>query len=164
MYNPPIAFFLTWTTYGVRLHGDERGTVDKDHNAYGTPFVPPNFRYENLRRNQLSEDPLLLNAKMRGAVEAALQQHADFRKWHLHSWNVRTNHVHVVVAAKDDPGKMMGQFKAYATRALAEAELIEDSKHVWTPRGSKKWLFTDQHVRDCCNYVLFAQGPDLPTA
>jgi REP element-mobilizing transposase RayT len=145
----------------VRLHGDERGTVDNDHNAYGAPFVPPNFRYENLRRSELAEEPLILGAALRGVIDASLQQHAEFRKWHLHAWNVRTNHVHVVVAAKDDPGKMMGQFKAYGTRALADAKLLDARTHVWTPRGSKKWLFTDQHARDCCNYVWYGQGDDL---
>lgn len=163
MFNSPKAYFLTWTTYGVRLHGDERGSVDENHNVYGTPFVTPNFRYENLRRNQLAEEPLLLDAAMRGAVEHSLQQHAEYREWFLHSWNVRTNHVHVVVAAVIEPGKMMGQFKAYASRALREAGIIGDRKRVWTPRGSKKWLFTDEHVRDCCNYVIFGEGEDLAT-
>ena len=26
-----------WGTYGTRLHGDARGTVDREHNEYGTP-------------------------------------------------------------------------------------------------------------------------------
>ncbi len=161
-YNPPIAYFLTWTTYGTRLAGDHRGSVDKEHAIHGSPFLPPNFRYENLRRHQLSEEPLLLDAPMRGTVHRAIENHAKVRGWHLHAQNVRTNHVHIVVSAAMTPGRMLAQFKAYATRALREQNLIGERKHVWTEDGSKKWLFTDAHVADCCNYVIYGQGDDLP--
>jgi hypothetical protein len=34
-----LAFHLTWATYGTRLHGDARNTVDRQHNQYGEPVV-----------------------------------------------------------------------------------------------------------------------------
>jgi hypothetical protein len=39
----PIAYFITFTTYGTWLHGDERGSVDKGHNRVGTEFIAPNM-------------------------------------------------------------------------------------------------------------------------
>jgi len=75
---------------------------------------------------------------------------------------VRTNHVHIVVAAADDPEKMMVQFKAYATREMRRRDLIAARKKVWTEGGSKRWLFTDESVSQACIYVLYGQGVDLP--
>lgn len=162
-YNNPIAFLLTWTTYGTRLHGDERGTHDGDTNDRGGNFVPPSPRCKNLRRGQSKEQPFILDAKCRGAVSRALAQHAEFRKWHLYAVSVRMNHVHLVVSAGAEPAELLRQLKAYATRGLRDAELIPDRTRVWTEGGSRKWLFTRDHVDAACDYVLYQQGPDLPT-
>jgi hypothetical protein len=35
----PLAYHITWGTYGTRLHGDKRGTVDRENNAFGTPVL-----------------------------------------------------------------------------------------------------------------------------
>jgi hypothetical protein len=34
-----LAYLITFTTYGTRLHGSAKGSVDDEHNAYGTPLV-----------------------------------------------------------------------------------------------------------------------------
>ena len=39
--SDPIAYFITFRTYGTWLHGDERGSTDRDHNAYDTPLLDP---------------------------------------------------------------------------------------------------------------------------
>ena len=38
---PLLAYFLTWTTYGTRLHGDQRGSIDAAHNTPGTDILLP---------------------------------------------------------------------------------------------------------------------------
>ena len=38
----PLAYLITFRSYGTWLHGDERGSVDRFHNVYGTPRLPPN--------------------------------------------------------------------------------------------------------------------------
>ncbi len=37
----PLAYHITWGTYGTRLHEDSRGTVDRENNSFGTPIVGP---------------------------------------------------------------------------------------------------------------------------
>jgi hypothetical protein len=37
----PLAYFITFTCYRTWLHGDERGSVDDEHNAPGTAVLPP---------------------------------------------------------------------------------------------------------------------------
>ena len=33
------AYHITWGTYGMRLHGDPRGTVDRKHNTHNMPVL-----------------------------------------------------------------------------------------------------------------------------
>jgi REP element-mobilizing transposase RayT len=162
VYSEPLAYLITFTTYGTRLHGDERGTVDPKNNKFEAPYIPADRLLEATRRDLLKEAPLTLDAAMRGAVDASLAQHCDYRGWRLMKRNVRTNHVHVVVSADDDPQRMMVQFKAYATRAMRDRELIIGRAKVWTEGGSKRWLFTPDALSAACDYVCNGQGPDLP--
>ena len=37
-----VAFLIRFRTYGTWLHGDARGSVDRLHNRYGSPKLPPN--------------------------------------------------------------------------------------------------------------------------
>jgi len=42
MPDRPLAYFLTFTTYGAWLHGQSPGSVDDEHNQIATPFIEPN--------------------------------------------------------------------------------------------------------------------------
>ena len=35
----PLALLITFRCYGTWLHGDLRGSVDRDHNVYGTQRI-----------------------------------------------------------------------------------------------------------------------------
>ncbi|MGC3972040.1 MAG: hypothetical protein QM775_33275 [Pirellulales bacterium] len=48
----PLAFFLTWTTYGTRLPGDERGWVKRGHG-----LQPANGPLEESARESLRTSP-----------------------------------------------------------------------------------------------------------
>ena len=54
----------------------------------------------------------LLDAPRRVAVEDAIRGVCDARAWGLVAINVRTSHVHVVVAADQSPEGVMRAFKA----------------------------------------------------
>src|SRR5262245_20523433 len=95
----PQAYLITFRCYGTWLHGDERGSMDPEHNAYGSPRIP--FAAPRLRSdtNQLKHDPLSLNSKQRRVEENAIREVCEHRKYKLHAINVRTNHVHTIVSA-----------------------------------------------------------------
>lgn len=40
----PLAYLITCRCYGTWLHGDARGSVDREHNGPGTSLVAPNAR------------------------------------------------------------------------------------------------------------------------
>jgi hypothetical protein len=63
--DTPLAYFITFRTYGTWLHGDKRGSVDRFNNRYGTPRLPPNKLRENYERTLLKRPPVRLNMKQR---------------------------------------------------------------------------------------------------
>src|SRR5678815_2064494 len=125
----PLAYFLTWTTYGTWLPGDKRGWVKRPGS-----FEEANPQLERWSRSKLAEPALILAPEQREIVERTIRDHCRFRGWHL--WTVRclSNHVHVVVTARDvDPDDAVRQFKAWCTRRLKAAAVAEKVReHWWT--------------------------------
>ena len=114
----PVAFLLTWTTYGTWLPGDERGWSE-----FHRGFQLPDPIRELEARARMSEDVCLLDDDQRRIVETTIRDHCQKRGWKLHAVNCRTNHVHVVVSSDRDPEEVRDQFKAWGTRKLKESEL-----------------------------------------
>jgi REP element-mobilizing transposase RayT len=158
-----LAYHISFTTYGTRLHGDPRGTVDDAHNISGTPYLAEDTILNEHRAQSLKHPPVILDARMRGATDAAIREVCEYRRWTLYAINVRTNHVHTVVSFADaDPEKVMGDFKAYATRRMRKDGIVDSSSRVWTAKGSKRPIWDEDGLARVVYYVEEEQGPDLP--
>ena len=160
--DTPLAYFISFRTYGTWLHGDERGSIDRFHNVYGTPYIAPNKRWHAYNQTQLKTDPLILGAQQRKTIELAIRETCKFRKWSLLAFNVRTNHVHTVVSANRKPELVLNAFKANATRELRQRGLWRHPFSPWADKGSKKRLWNERSVANAVDYVLNRQGDDLP--
>ncbi|NNE66208.1 MAG: hypothetical protein HKN33_06545 [Pyrinomonadaceae bacterium] len=158
----PLAYLISFRTYGTWLHGDSRGSTDRNNNVYGDPFYPVHPEWERMRQSQLKSSPVKLNRLRRKAVNDAVTETCILRKWHLIAKAARTNHVHVVVNIGDkSPGAALNALKAYATRKMRELGLWNRKHSPWAARGSKKRLWTEEDVDNAVDYVLNGQGPDL---
>lgn len=158
----PKTYFITWTTYGTRLHGDARGTVDRGHNLYGHPLLPTDNSRRANEQDELDADPVVLTSQQRDAVDAAIREHAEFKTWRVWALNVRTNHVHIVCSANEPPEKIMNAFKAYATRRLRADKLVGPDAKVWTRHGSTRYLWDGVGSQQAIDYVLRLQDkPEL---
>ena len=109
----PLAYFLTWPTYGTWLPGDERGWVEYRH---GWQLPDPARKREAQAR--LTEDACLLDQDQRRLVELTIADHCRVRGWTLSTVNCRSNQVHVIVAGDREPKEIREQFKAWCTRRL----------------------------------------------
>jgi hypothetical protein len=69
---PPLAFFLTWTTYGTWLPGDERGWVDR-----GRGQKRPDEVLKQRADRLLSESPCNLALSERELVEQTIRDHCE---------------------------------------------------------------------------------------
>ena len=157
VHDEQLAFFLTWTTYGTWLPGDNRGWVAKPGQ-----FRAADPKREESARKRLTEDPLTLDDQQRAIVEATVRRHCEIRHWYVHAVACRTNHVHVVVTAKVDPEIIMDQFKAWCTRHLKRRDADREParpvrQNWWTQRGSKRFINDNEGLEGAIKYVLEEQ-------
>jgi REP element-mobilizing transposase RayT len=160
--DTPLAYFISFRTYGTWLHGDKRGSIDRFHNRYRAPYLPPNDKRRNYNEQKLKTKPLILGARQRRSIETAIRETCDIRHWWLSAINVRTNHVHTVVSANRKPELVLNAVKANATRQLRQDALWPHSFSPWADGGSKRRLWSEQSVARAIDYVLNGQGDDLP--
>ena len=163
-YNPDgvQAHLLSFRCYGTWLHGDTRGSVDRNgHNRWCTPNLPPDPRREQRERQSLTSPPITLSSAARHIVDVAVRRVCRHRGWILHALNVQHDHVHLVVTAHGKtPEEVMNSLKSWATRKLRERKLMPVRGKVWSRHGSTKWLWTEDQVRRACAYVI--DGQPLP--
>ena len=157
-----LAYFISFRTARTWLHGDKRGSIDRFHNRYGSPYIPPNQRWLRYNQKQLRAQPLILGGKQRGAINCAIRETCQIRKWSLLAINARPNHVHTVVCADRDPDSVLAAFKANATRSLREEGLWSQPFSPWARKGSHRNLWNERSVANAIDYVLTGQGDDLP--
>ena len=155
----PVAYLITFTTYGTWLHGDRRGSVDEEHNQYGSSFVGASPALHRREEGALKHRSYVLGSRQREVVLEAIMEVCRFRGWRAHPVHVGSNHVHVVVGGEEKPEKMMVDFKAYATRAIRKFTNEQASvKKYWTRHGSTRYLWTDESLASAMKYVENGQG------
>jgi len=158
----PLAYLITFRCYGTWLHGDQRRSMNRKQNVYGTPRIEPRPRLEEAEAKQLKHPPVTLNARQRRVVEGAVREVCLHRKYLLRGINVRTNHVHTVVTAMRDPEPMLDTFKSYSTRALRRAGLLSRQVTPWARHGSTIYLWKERDVEKAMEYVMLGQGDEPP--
>jgi len=159
----PLAYFITYHTYGTWLHGDKRGSMDrKFFNEVNGPRMPHRPNLENTERESMAHPTMILTGQMRAVVMEAIREVCRHRGYRLLALNIRSNHVHIVVSSSARPEQVMNTFKAIQTRKLREQDLIGANAKVWVRHGSTRYLWTDMQVGGAINCVVFGQGDDLP--
>jgi REP element-mobilizing transposase RayT len=159
----PLAYLITFRTYGTWLHGDERGSVDREHNRYKAPYASSNQNRKQHNRTILKGEPVVLNATQRASVQRAIRDTCAHRKWRLHALSVRTNHVHTGVSiGVKKPELALNALKANATRQMKEDSCWRMTHSPWVDRGSKRYLWNERSLEKAIDYVLNGQGDELP--
>jgi hypothetical protein len=62
----PLGYLITFRCYSTWLHGDERGSIDRFHNRYKSPYLPTSDRRKTLAADQLKGSPITLSPSQRG--------------------------------------------------------------------------------------------------
>ncbi len=156
----PFGYLITFRSYGSWLHGTRR-SVDRFHNAYGTPTLPADEKRKQYNRRLLKQPPVKLTADRRAAI-LAINETCEIRKWELWASNIRSNHVHAVISANCKPEPILIALKANATRKMREAGCWSSERSPWVFRGSKRYLWREKDLDNAIAYVLYEQGDPLP--
>jgi REP element-mobilizing transposase RayT len=155
-----LGYFITFSTYGTWLHGTDKGlgSVDREHNQPGSPFVEPNAERMEDEWEAMTQPAWVMDAPRRKVVRDAIVEMCREKGWDLLALHVRTNHVHVVVSADREPGRLMSDLKARASRELNRAGLDPPDRKRWTRHGSTLHLFTVEKVQEKARYTIDEQG------
>ncbi len=150
-------WLLTNTCYGTWLPGKESGFVghvwehrDNDpkadirvvHNVPGTPCDEDIRGLEEAAQTVMKGPPIHLDVAGAEAALAQFRETAQHRGWEIEAVAIMYNHFHIVVGVRGDPapGKILGDFKSWATRKLTRTFGAPASETWWTERGSKRKL------------------------
>jgi REP element-mobilizing transposase RayT len=152
MYDKPLASFITFTTYGSWLHGDERGSIINE-NGYAK-LLQKHAGLQRYHKNNLSYPPVKLNMSQRKIVLDSIMEVCNIRKYTLFAVHIRSNHIHILVDA--DKAEVILDFKRWATRKLRSTG--HKLQKVWTEGGSKKYIFKECQVYEKADYIINQQG------
>lgn len=157
IYNKPLAYFITSTTYGTWLHGDERMSVMVKE---GYPRrIEPNIHFHDYQSRHLRHPHVTLDADQRDSVLNTIMIHCRLKTWRLYAAHVRSTHVHLVVQSNEKPEKLSNDLKAWCTRRLRERGSVLPK--VWTRKGSTIYLFTRAKLIEKIRYVVLEQGEPM---
>ena len=150
----PLAYFITWTTYGTWLSGDSRGWRKRGSREMEPPDAAA-FRRAN---DAMTSDVVVLSDLQRKMIERVIDDHCRFRSWELHARNARTNHIHVVVTAATRGGTVRSQLKAWSNRRLSEHAGLtgvgkEGLKKWFTEKGDVEWIESTEDLENVVLYV-----------
>ncbi len=75
----PVAYLITFRTFGTWLHGDEKGAYGRPNSVVRSKYVEPNMPLKEAMRTQLRQKPLILSPPARSVVEAAIREVCETR-------------------------------------------------------------------------------------
>jgi hypothetical protein len=156
-----VALFLTFSTYGTHLPGDARGSYDHVRQSERR-FLSSNPNLESCHRRRMKQDRFLLSmVESRTTVRNSIVTVCAFRGWFLYALHVRTDHVHAIVEAECAAGRVLNDWKAYATRSLRSAGLVASDRMIWAHGGHTVSIAQPERLRTAIRYVLEEQGPPM---
>ena len=155
----PLAYLLTFRTFGTWLHGDSRWSISRYRKRpYESKLIFPNKPLEDVMAAEMKQPPIILNPEHRIVVESAVDEVCQNRGYELRAVNARTNHVHAVVSAQVKPEKIINALKAYSTRNLRQQNMFALDLRVWARGKSRRYLWKPQNVLAAIDYTLYSQG------
>jgi len=154
MYTQPLAYLITFTTYGSWLHGDHRNSVIRSGGVSRPLGHRP--RLDAWHHQKLKHPSVTMDTTHRQIVLKAIIEHCAFRKWDLIAAHVRSNHVHTIVCTTVPAKTVSVQLKSWATRALKGAGY--DMQPTWTQGASCRYIFSRAMLQQKLQYVVEEQG------
>jgi REP element-mobilizing transposase RayT len=149
--GPPLAYLLTFRSYGSWLDGDSRGWVRRSR---GSPSLrEPHDGIWQACERLLANAPVVFDPRQRLLIHRACVHVASARGWRVRAINVRTNHVHMVVSGEATPEDMMTALKACSTRLLRKEHAVGAESRIWARHGSTRYLWREEAVAGACAYV-----------
>jgi REP element-mobilizing transposase RayT len=154
---------ITWGTYGTRLHGDDRPTVDKQHNDRDTPFLGSDPARQRAAGARMAHPPVRLTREQCLFIQEQMPGICERGGWGLRVCTAAPDHVHVLLDIKPDihGQKVRRLLKRWLTEALNEAWApgsgrpgsLATGATWWAEEGSNKPIKDVKYLNNAFNYV-----------
>ena len=148
---------ITWGTYGARLHGGDRATVDREQNQPGSPGIDRNEAREHHERGRMRGPVVLLTDPQRLFIEAELPALCERGDWGYRTAAAgpECDHVHVLCDVRPEiHGKqVMRWFKTWLTQALQTRWPRPIGGRWWAAGGSTKVVGDESYLNNAFDYL-----------
>ena len=166
------AWFLTWTTYGTWLPGDQRGFVSRTRhgpgprrrwNVPGTPYEKDQPALLRAAKEQCKQPSVFLNLRHSTLILQYLQQTTRRWNWRLLAAAILRTHIHVLVFTQGDPNgfQVLKVLKGSLSRELNRRFAKPDGFRWWTASGSTRCLKSEEEVISVTRYIREQPNPLL---
>jgi REP element-mobilizing transposase RayT len=149
-----LAYHITWGTYGTRLHGDRRGTVDREHNELNTPVLGyDEHRWEQSREN-LKYPPIRMTREQMLFIQEMIPKLCERGYWKHLADAAGPDHVHAVLTSEHNPETIRRLLKRWLTQELMKRwALVGEDRTYWAECGSIRWIGDDDYLTNAVKYV-----------
>ena len=149
----PMAYHITWGTYGTRLHGDERGTVDRSMNNFGDPIIGRDGDWHRIESSRLRFPARVLTVEQRLLIENIVPDICIRGGWTFVTTAAADDHVHNIISSPVDGKDIRKWLKRWVSEALNKRWPIEQGQVWWAECGSVKWIWNEDYYRRAADYV-----------
>ena len=154
MPDKPLAYHITFGTYGCRLHGDPRGTVDRQHNQYLDPVIAENWDRELANQERLRFQRITLTSEQRLFIESITLEICQRGAWQLFAVAAAPDHGHVCLSGEADGKRIRTWFKRWLGERLSSRWTLQSGQTWWAEDGSVKWIFDEMNFKNVVKYIV----------
>jgi REP element-mobilizing transposase RayT len=153
MFGQLLAYHITFGTCGTRLHGDERGTVDRRHNTPGEPVLGRIESWQRVERRRMKHPPVMLTQQQREYAELTVPKVCQRGGWDYHITACGPDHVHVLLTADADGNGVRRWLKTWLGQSLSERWPLSGDSRWWAEGGSVKWIWDEGYFARAHDYI-----------
>ncbi len=110
---------ITFGTYGKRMHGDDKPTVDRTHNRFGTAFLAPDYQRSRAERLVMGAPEVRFAFEQRVFLEAQIPVICARGGWRYILCAAGVDHIHTLLGV--DPAVHGKQTRTWFKRWITEA-------------------------------------------
>jgi len=162
------AWFLTWTTYGTWLPGDDRGFVsrvpqaDGTHIVRNTPDTPHDAAIGDVHaaaQRRMKGSPVRLTAAHAAVVDQAILETASRHPVAVIAYSIMEDHVHLLCQSELTGSDLQQLFKGTSSRRLGQSAELTNSPRWWTEGGSKRHIKKGDDPTAVIDFICSQKNP-----
>jgi REP element-mobilizing transposase RayT len=149
----PLAYHITFGTYGTRLHGSDRPTVDRSQNKFGEPIVGRDVEWETVERSLLKFPPRILDIDQRLFIQNQIPDICIRGKWEHFTAAAAKDHIHNIIRAQVEGVDVRKWLKRWISQAMNVRWPLLPDEVWWAECGSVKWIWEQDYYDRAVKYV-----------